>query len=892
MKEECGCCEPEAGLTPLVVENRPGLSAVAYRIGTYASFRETMLQTIARTPELASLTTRRSDDYSITLLELWAAVCDILTFYQERYANEFFLRTATLRESVGRLARLVGYSLRPGVAALARVALTVDSGQTVIVPVGLRVQSVPGQDELPQTFETIETLQADARLNGLRVFPEPSSSIGPLAAGQTTATLDREQGPALSASLAPGQHVVIFNDRATTVQEEKEIDSVVTKDDSVIVTWKTPIKGTGWSSSTKAFKFGRTFRLFGHNAPSQVLTPENIGGSATRIRWNFTTLGIGDYAYPGASPEESNALGASRLCLDGRHEGLSVGQKLLVADSAVPSGNKTLVTIKQIDQAQVTLGSLTDTVTRLSVVPDTTSATPLASISDRRNVIIYELTSPAITFWPERYGATFTGSEVYLPGKRFVDEKGVGVEVGRTIERNAFKTGVRLHPSDIAKGREVMLKDASGVNVTTTVLDTPTITAPDANGFCHLVIQLNTDEPLSLDTSSAILLGNVVLASHGETARSEVIGNGDASARFQRFTIKKRPLTYVPSATAGGTQSSLQVLVNGVRWNEVASLYGQPPDATVYSTRQTDDGTTVVQFGDGSTGARLPTGAGNVVATYRFGAGLAGRVGGAKLTTMLDRVKGLSATTNPLPAEGGADPEAAEDARHNAPQTVRTFGRAVSLRDFADLVTASGEVAKAQATWVWDGLARAIHLTVAAQAGATFSDSALRLLGDGLTAARDPNHRLILANYSGVPVRLRATVNVDPSHVRKDVLDAARAAVLRELSFGARSLGQPVHLSDIFRVLQENEGVVFVDVDELMFKRPPDISDAAFQAYLNERGVELLPGGDARPVQPHLRIFPARPDSANFGQVLPAELAFVESPAQDIVVNATGGLES
>jgi hypothetical protein len=888
MKEDCGCCEPEAELTPLSVENRPGLSMVAYRIGTYASFRETMLQTIARTPELASLTTRRSDDYSITLLELWAAVCDILTFYQERYANESFLRTASLRESVGRLANLIGYSLRPGVAALARVALTVESGQTVSVPKGLRVQSVPGQDELPQTFETIETLTADARLNSLRAFPQPSSSVGPLAAGQTTAILERRtQDPALAAALAPGQHVVIFNDEAVTVQEEKEIDSVITQDDRVVVTWKTPVKGGAWTTSTKAFKFGRTFRLFGHNAPSQVLKPENIGGSATRIRWNFSTLA--NYAYPSGEPEENNT-GASRLCLDAHYEGLSVGQKLLVANA---DGFKWLVTIRQIDQVQDTLGSLTDTVTRLWVVNDTSPNLAVTPLNDRRKVVVYELTSPAITFWPSRYAATLAGSAVYLPGKSFTDEKGAGVEVNRTIERNAFKAGVRLHPSDIAKGREVMLTDASGEIVTATVLDTPTITTPDANGFCHLVIQLNTDEPLSLDTSTALLLGNVLLASHGETVRNEVIGNGNAAAKYQRFSLKKRPLTYVPSATSGGTQSSLQVLVGGVRWQEVASLYGQPSDATVYSTRQSDDGTTIVQFGDGASGAVLPTGAGNVVATYRFGSGLVGRVGGTKLTTMLDRVKGLSATTNPLPAEGGADPEAIEDARRNAPQTVRTFGRAVSLRDFEDLVTASGEVAKAQATWVWDGLAQAIHLTVAAQAGVVFSDSALRLLGDGLTASRDPNHRLILANYQSVPVRLQATINVDPNYVRKDVLAAARAAVLDELSFDTRRLGQPVHLSDIFRVLQENDGVVFVDIDVLMFKRPAGMtSDTAYHTYLTDRGVEFLPGGVARPVQPHLRIFPARPDAASFGKILPAELAFVESAAQDVLVNATGGLES
>jgi len=94
----CGCCEPLASLTPLQVENRPALSAIAYRIGTYASFRESMLEEIVRTPELAPLTTRRDDDYTVTILDLWAAVADVLTFYQERYANEAFLRTATWRD--------------------------------------------------------------------------------------------------------------------------------------------------------------------------------------------------------------------------------------------------------------------------------------------------------------------------------------------------------------------------------------------------------------------------------------------------------------------------------------------------------------------------------------------------------------------------------------------------------------------------------------------------------------------------------------------------------------------------------------------------------------------------------------------------------------------------
>jgi hypothetical protein len=78
----------------------------------------------------------------------------------------------------------------------------------------------------------------------------------------------------------------------------------------------------------------------------------------------------------------------------------------------------------------------------------------------------------------------------------------------------------------------------------------------------------------------------------------------------------------------------------------------------------------------------------------------------------------------------------------------------------------------------------------------------------------------------------------------------------------------------------------------LMFKQPAGMTNAAFQTYLNGRGVARLPDGTPHPVQGHLRIFPARPDPANAGRVLPAELAAVESPVQDVIVNATGGLES
>ena len=110
---------------------------------------------------------------------------------------------------------------------------------------------------------------------------------------------------------------------------------------------------------------------------------------------------------------------------------------------------------------------------------------------------------------------------------------------------------------------------------------------------------------------------------------------------------------------------------------------------------------------------------------------------------------------------------------------------------------------------------------------------------------------------------------VRPTRSRPRALAAARGA----LDFEAVDLGEPIHLSDVYRILQDVPGVVSVDVDELQPKRPAD---------RNRPNVDLLPDGvTPAPLQPHVRLFPARPDPAAApGVVLPAELAVVEDAAR------------
>ena len=175
----CGCCKelPE----PEPVRNDPGLPALRYRVDTQPGFYARMLQSLPLAPAelhqpasprpLRRLLARTSDDPTVAFVDACACVADVLTFYEERIANEGFLRTATARRSVLELARAIGYELKPGVAASVHLSFTVEdapgSPRVCTLTAGTPVQSVPAQGKLPQIFETSADLVAHAEWNAL-----------------------------------------------------------------------------------------------------------------------------------------------------------------------------------------------------------------------------------------------------------------------------------------------------------------------------------------------------------------------------------------------------------------------------------------------------------------------------------------------------------------------------------------------------------------------------------------------------------------------------------------------------------------------------------------------------------------------------------------------------
>src|SRR4051812_41723729 len=167
----CGC-QADNTAVPSTTDNPPNQDAVQRRIGTHGSFMAGLATALAGEPGLDRLTARDPSDPAIAILDAWATVGDVLTFYQERCANEAFLCTATERRSISELARLVGYRLREGVSASVPLSFTIDPSDPTLratILAGTPAQSLPKPGEQPQTFETSDPLVARSEWNRLPV---------------------------------------------------------------------------------------------------------------------------------------------------------------------------------------------------------------------------------------------------------------------------------------------------------------------------------------------------------------------------------------------------------------------------------------------------------------------------------------------------------------------------------------------------------------------------------------------------------------------------------------------------------------------------------------------------------------------------------------------------
>jgi hypothetical protein len=857
---DCGCCEGLMVETPFAISNRPGLPAIRYRAGTHSQFRASMLSRLsaADLSRLAALKTREEDDFTIALLDAWAVVADILTFYQERIANESYLRTATERQSIINLARLIGYELRPGVAASAYLAFTTDTGAfapaTITLDTGLKVQSVPGPGEKPQTFETVEEIEIRPGWNLLT--PQQTEILLP-AYEDTQVVL-----AGVTTNLRPGDALLIVGaERPGTPTSDlwqfRRISAVAADatNDRTIVQWTTPLAKTIPRSGPRVYALRLSASLFGYNAQDYKSLPVALRvGEANPD----PTTETNEPFIAGAFKDKGGEWNDQPFAAETTAINLDSVYKQIVPDSWVVLASADDVALFQVTavvEEAKTGFNLSAKTSRLSI-----SGSNIEKFSPKNAAVYAQSEELALAgtpieepVWKKEIvldrvvEGLQTGRTLIVSGRRMratlaTLDRGWQLASAITSRRVALSAGdsliVASPPVDVdgnAARRRFELIDKTGFTgrvesspkkVTFTpsnaddeiisevvMLDEATL-SDDAE---HTILTLTESLANVYDRTTVTIYANVARSTHGESVKNEILGSGDAGRAYQHFALRQAPLTYTPADTASGGASTLEVRVNELKWDWVPTLYGRGPREHAYVTHIDSGGTTTVQFGDGRTGARLPMGRENVKATYRKGIGLDGLVDAGQLSLLMTRPLGLRGVVNPLPAAGAQDPQSLSDARTNAPVTVLTLDRIVSLQDYEDFARAFSGIAKAQATWTWTGHARRIFVTVAGIDGAAVDDksdlqtnliSAMRKAGDEFVP-------ITIKTYRPVAFKVDAAIKVDPAYIEEDVFTAVEAALRDRFSFSARSFGQPVTLSELIAVMQDVPGVVAVDVNRI-----------------------------------------------------------------------------
>jgi hypothetical protein len=842
-------------------------------------------------------------DYHTLFIELWAYLADILTFYQERIANEAYLGTATQRSSAVRLARLIDYKPGPGAAASGVAAFSAAKGKVVAVPAGFRVGSRAQPGKTAATFETSAAVTVRAEQNAIplsEVAPTNQfarlSSIGTVfgvigsisevivrdlyggAAPIYLKTLPLVETTGLSLLFSG---VVSFQAGARVIQSAAASDSRLAISSGATATAPaisprferyTPfadlttrsivLQGTNSRLSTGDY----VLVVEGEQSGSPKGTPYRVDSVATDKTANTTTI---KWQEPSGttyqqSADDPVALYALRVKAGAFGNTAPIwvslpytlnGQNVPVTSPPIVNPTTPPYTENWDDNKKSRYYIAAGNGLFLDAAYDGARGTPekpgwivLAPSGGDLSRSLATQFSDARTVTHADYAITTKVTQITLAGSSSIPDKIFGIR-DTLILSGGEKLGLQnslplpdplegdtvilagLFPN-LQDGQPVVLQgnafNASGQSDTPIpVAEYHTLKGKPLLDSVDNLTTVKLDTPLGNQyaRAGAVLLGNVVAVTQGETVKDEILGSGNA-APLQSYALKKKPLTYLPSTDPQGlaaVQSTLIVSVNGVRWQEQPTLAASAPTEQVFTTTLDDAGQTTAVFGDGTNGAVPATGVDNIHARYRKGLGSSGNVAAGAVQQLIDSVAGLQQVVNPQPTGGGADPESISNIRGNAPASVRTFGRAVSVEDYAALALTFPGIAKASASWVsrdanLNSLAQPyVQLTVATTDETPILGTSLAVqLRSFLDKRRDPNIPLRILDVTKVYIDVAVTVDLLDQFPRNATFAQVLAALNPGLNpdgtpgyfaFEHLSFGQNLHLSDVYAVLQSVPGV-------------------------------------------------------------------------------------
>jgi hypothetical protein len=353
----------------------------------------------------------------------------------------------------------------------------------------------------------------------------------------------------------------------------------------------------------------------------------------------------------------------------------------------------------------------------------------------------------------------------------------------------------------------------------------------------------------------SIALGNIVLADHGLSIPAKSLGSvlaswitlpPDPSAdRCSRPAATPLPARYRPRlpespvtqvVPVDSTSSAKQLMefdprkaipviqlkgtLNNVAqsWECKQDLLESQPEDPHFVMEVEWDGTATLRFGDNTNG-KAPEPHTTFTATYRIGNGTDGNVGVDTLVNLATRTAGILACSNPLPADGGTEPETNAQIRRRAPEGFLIQDRAITMADYEALVEQNPQVENAVASLRWNGSWYTVFIAVQPKGGGDLTPALQQALEAKLQKLQLAGQDLQLDSPQYLSLEIELEVTVDPGYFQSYVRDTL-AQVLGNgiLPDGRQGLfyadnftfGQTVYLSPVYAAARSVAGVLAV----------------------------------------------------------------------------------
>lgn len=335
-----------------------------------------------------------------------------------------------------------------------------------------------------------------------------------------------------------------------------------------------------------------------------------------------------------------------------------------------------------------------------------------------------------------------------------------------------------------------------------------------------------------------------IACNHGETVSQENLGSSGGIID-QRFMLSR------PSALKDSEK--VEVDDGGwTEWTKVVDFINSDSDDKHYRVETDSNGYSYIVFGDGISGAIPATGSNNIRATYRVGGGTAGNVGAARIIELISNIDYIDSVTNAAAASGGTAEESLAHARKFGPAFFRVQERAVTISDFEYLAETFyspeyGGIAKAKATPV----ALSVQLSIIPKAGGTPSQGLRNALIDYFEDIKPVCTPLEILNPSYVPIDITTAVYIYDDYNRDTVINAVISAVNKHLSpvcqdengLYVHEFGADVRLSDLYRLIDEIEGVDYCEITLPVASVSVDDHEIASKGTLN---ITAWQGGESQ----------------------------------------------